>query len=76
MPLIQVFEQSIQINASASEVERCIADRTLMHQWFNPALRCEPVGDWSTDVGSRKRKHASPPTTPQTPGRGAYQRFR
>ena len=51
----QVFEQSIQINASATIVERCITDRALMHRWLNPALRCEPVGEWSTDVGSRSR---------------------
>ena len=51
----QVFEQSIQINASATVVERCITDRALMHRWLNPALRCEPVGEWSTDVGSRSR---------------------
>ena len=51
----QVFEQSIQINASATVVERCITDRALMHRWLNPALRCQPVGDWSTDVGSRSR---------------------
>lgn len=51
----QQFEQSIQINAPASVVERCIADRVLMHRWLNPALRCEPVGDWSTDIGSRSR---------------------
>lgn len=51
----QVFEQSIQINASATVVERCIIDNKLMHRWLNPALRCEPVGDWSTDVGSRSR---------------------
>lgn len=51
----QVFEQSIQINASAIVVERCITDRELMHRWLNPTLRCEPVGDWSTDVGSRSR---------------------
>lgn len=51
----QVFEQSIQINASATVVEHCITDRTLMHRWLNPALRCEPVGEWSTDVGSRSR---------------------
>lgn len=23
-----------------------------MHQWLNPALICEPVGDWRTTVGS------------------------
>ncbi len=51
----QVFEQSIQINASATVVERCITDLSLMHRWLNPALRCEPVGEWSTDVGSCSR---------------------
>ncbi|HEY9674676.1 MAG TPA: SRPBCC family protein [Waterburya sp.] len=51
----QVFEQSIQIKASATIVERCITDQTLMHRWLNPILRCEPVGEWSTDVGSRSR---------------------
>ena len=51
----QVFEQSIQINASAAVVERCITERALMHRWLNPALRCEPVGEWSTDIGSRSR---------------------
>lgn len=50
-----VFEQSIQINASATVVDHCITDRALMHRWLNPALRCEPVGEWSTDVGSRSR---------------------
>jgi hypothetical protein len=51
----QVFEQSIQINASATVVERCITDLTLMHRWLNPMLRCKPVGEWSTKVGSRSR---------------------
>lgn len=51
----QVFEQSIQINATATVVERCITDRTLMHRWLNPALRCDPIGDWKTDLGSRSR---------------------
>ena len=51
----QVFEQSIQIKASATIVERCITDQTLMHRWLNPILRCEPVGEWSTEVGSRSR---------------------
>jgi hypothetical protein len=49
------FEQSIQINASATMVECCITDQILMHRWLNPALRCEPIGEWSTDVGSRSR---------------------
>lgn len=51
----QVFEQTIQIRASAIAVERCITDRALMHRWLNPALRCEPVGEWSTAVGSQSR---------------------
>ncbi|MDV3000619.1 MAG: hypothetical protein N5P05_002225 [Chroococcopsis gigantea SAG 12.99] len=51
----QVFEQSIQINASATTVERCFTDLELMHRWLNPALRCEPIGDWRTDVGARSR---------------------
>ena len=55
MPLPQVFEQSIQINASATIVERCITDQVLMHRWLNPILHCEPIGEWSTEIGSRSR---------------------
>lgn len=55
MSELQVFEQSILIKASATVVERCITDRVLMHRWLNPALRCEPLGDWSTDLGSQSR---------------------
>lgn len=51
----QVFDQSIAINASATIVERCFTDLTLMHGWLNPALRCEPVGDWSTEIGGQSR---------------------
>lgn len=52
----QVFEQTIQIRASATTVEQCITDRALMHQWLNPALRCEPVGEtWSTELDSKSR---------------------
>jgi hypothetical protein len=47
----QVFEQSIQIEASTTVVERCITDLDLMHRWLNPALRCEPIGTWNTDIG-------------------------
>ncbi|MBD2089041.1 SRPBCC family protein [Microcoleus sp. FACHB-1515] len=49
------FEQSIAIRASATAVEQCITDLKLMHRWLNPALRCEPIGDWSTTVGSKSR---------------------
>jgi hypothetical protein len=51
----QVFEQSIQIDASATAVERCFTDLELMHRWLNPALRCEPVGEWGTEKGDRSR---------------------
>lgn len=52
----QVFENTITIRASATDVERCITDRELMHQWLNPALRCEPVGEaWNTDLGGKSR---------------------
>ncbi|MBD1851347.1 SRPBCC family protein [Leptolyngbya sp. FACHB-711] len=54
MPL-QVFEQSIQIKASATAVEQCLTDLELMHRWLNPALRCEPISEWSTELGSRSR---------------------
>ena len=52
---VQVFEQSIQINASATAVEQCLTDLTLMHRWLNPALRCEPIGEWSTELGCQSR---------------------
>lgn len=55
MSNFQVFEQSIQIQASATAVEQCFTDLGLMHQWLNPALRCEPVGDWNTNVGGKSR---------------------
>jgi len=51
----KVFEQSIQINASAVIVEQCLSDRELMHRWLNPRLRCEPIGEWDTKLGSRSR---------------------
>lgn len=51
----QTFQQSIYINAPVSVVEQCITDRTLMHRWLNPALRCEPVGQWGSDVGAQSR---------------------
>jgi Polyketide cyclase / dehydrase and lipid transport len=54
--MTQVFEQSIQINATAAVVERCITDLALMHRWLNPVLRCEPVDEvWSTEIGAQSR---------------------
>ncbi|BAS58325.1 MULTISPECIES: SRPBCC family protein [Leptolyngbya] len=55
MGVPQVFEQSILIQASATDVERCFTDLNLMHRWLNPALRCEPIEAWSTDLGSQSR---------------------
>lgn len=55
MPNKEVFEQSIDINATSAIVEQCITERVLMHRWLNPALCCEPVGDWSTEVGSKSK---------------------
>jgi hypothetical protein len=50
-----VFEQSIFITASATAVEKCFTELELMQRWLNPLLRCEPIGEWSTTVGSRSR---------------------
>jgi uncharacterized protein YndB with AHSA1/START domain len=55
MPPTQVFANSIVIDASATTVERCLTELELMHLWLNPALRCEPVGPWNTQVGGRSR---------------------
>jgi hypothetical protein len=50
-----IFEQSIQIKASATVVDKCITDLELMQRWLNPALKCEPMGEWGTSVGSRSK---------------------
>ena len=46
------YEQSIFIRSDSTTVERCFTDQALMHQWLNPALVCESVGDWRTTLGS------------------------
>ncbi|MDB9515601.1 SRPBCC family protein [Roseofilum reptotaenium CS-1145] len=55
MSLRQVFEQSIEIKANVTTVERCFTELDLMHQWLNPLLKCQPVGMWSTEMGSQSR---------------------
>lgn len=55
MSSTQTFEQSIEIKASAVVVERCFTDLELMHRWLNPILSCEPIGKWSTEIGSLSR---------------------
>lgn len=52
---IQVFKQSILIQASIERVDRTITDRSLMHRWLNPALKCEPIGEWSSEQGTQSR---------------------
>ncbi len=47
-----LYEQSVFIKANATAVERCFTEQKLMHQWLNPALVCEPVGQWQTTLGS------------------------
>ena len=52
---MSIFEQSIQIKASAIVVDKCITDLALMQRWLNPMLKCEPMGEWRTDVGSKSK---------------------
>lgn len=53
---MEIFEQSIQILASATCIEQCFTDLETMHRWLNPLLRCEPLGDrWSTELNSKSR---------------------
>ena len=47
-----VYEQSTFIQADSTTVERCFTQQRLMHQWLNPALVCEPLGEWRMTVGS------------------------
>ena len=55
MSSAQVFQQSIDIRANATQVERCFTELDLMHQWLNPMLECQPIGQWSTQLGSQSR---------------------
>ena len=50
-----IFEQRIEIQASATVVEQCFTDLDLMRRWLNPALRCQPIAEWNTEVGSKSR---------------------
>jgi Polyketide cyclase / dehydrase and lipid transport len=50
-----IFEQSIQIKASAIAVDKCITDLDLMQKWLNPILKCEPMGEWQASVGSKSK---------------------
>ncbi|MGB3789022.1 MAG: SRPBCC family protein [Phormidesmis sp.] len=47
-----IYEQSVFICVNSTTVERCFTEQRLMHQWLNPSLVCEPIGDWRMSVGS------------------------
>lgn len=49
------FLQSVTIAASPAAVDYCFTDLAAMHRWLNPALRCEPIGNWSTQPGAQSR---------------------
>lgn len=50
-----VYTQSVVIEADLAQVDRCLTDPDLMGRWLNPLLRCEAIGSWSDQVGSRFR---------------------
>ena len=45
------YQQSVFIRANATTVERCFTEQVLMHRWLNPALVCEPIGEWRVSEG-------------------------
>lgn len=48
-----IFEQSVYIDAPIAVVDQTITDQQLMRLWLNPVLKCEPVGVWSSEMGSQ-----------------------
>ncbi len=55
MTSLECIENQQWIAANATTVERCFTEQMLMHQWLNPALCCEPIGDWQVTQGSKMR---------------------
>ena len=49
------FTQSVDISAPIDIVDGCIVSEDTMALWLNPLLKCEAVGSWSAEVGSRFR---------------------
>ncbi len=49
----QIWEQSIQVDASAVVVDRCITELALQQRWRSG--RSEPIDNWSVAVGSYSR---------------------
>jgi Polyketide cyclase / dehydrase and lipid transport len=50
-----LWENAIQINASATLVERCLTELALIQRWRNGLVIMMPIDDWSTVEGSRSR---------------------
>jgi hypothetical protein len=50
---VHTFEQSVLIKAGVKQIERCFTSLELLHCWLNPLLHCQPMGEWSTTVGSK-----------------------
>jgi Polyketide cyclase / dehydrase and lipid transport len=50
---MELCKKSIQINASATVVDRCLTELLLLRRWRNGLVTCEPLGAWSPEVGSR-----------------------
>jgi uncharacterized membrane protein len=50
-----IFEQRVEINASATTVEKCFTELEIMHRWLNPVLSCQPIDNWSTEIGGKSR---------------------
>lgn len=53
----QSWEQTIQIQASAVLVDRCLSELPLIHRWLGAAW--EPIGTWDLAVGSGSRQLVS-----------------
>jgi hypothetical protein len=49
----RTYERSIQIEATATAVERCFTELDLVSQWLTPMFRCEAIGNWEAAVGNR-----------------------
>lgn len=54
---MEILEQTIQVHASVPCVEQCFTDLDKMHEWLNPMLSCQPVGNeaWSTELHSQSQ---------------------
>jgi Polyketide cyclase / dehydrase and lipid transport len=50
---LRAIENSIEIQTTSTNVERCLAELELLHRWLNPLLCCRGEdGVWSTKLGA------------------------